>query len=83
MHLHYPYNNIMLYHAPSIVQCVIGCFVTPWDDPTVPPGLTFPHTDNIKMGKAVLGMVVHPNAKGVSMDAVPNTLEKLAQNGTV
>lgn len=70
-----------------VVQFAIGCFVVPWDDPTLPPGLppgmTFHPVSNIEMGKALLGVIVHPNAKGVSIDAVPDNLEKLAQNGTV
>lgn len=70
-------------HVSVFVQFVISCFVTPWDNPTVPPGINFPHCDNIEMGKALLGVVIHPNAKGESMTVVPDTLKKLAENGTL
>ena len=66
------------------MQFVISTFVTPWDNPTVPPAVaSFPHCDNIEMGKALLGVVIHPNAKGESMQVVPDTLKKLAENGIV
>ena len=57
--------------------------VGPWDNPTPPPGINMPHTDNIEMGKGLLGLVLHPNSKGESMKVVPDSLKKLAENGTL
>lgn len=62
---------------------VIACFVTPWDNPTVPPGINFPTVDNIKMGKALLGVVVHPTSRGAAITVSPDVLDKLAQTGAV
>ena len=59
-------------------------FVTPWDNPTVPQqAAQFPHTDNIKMGEALLGVIVHPSAKGAVLNVEHHTLEKLAQTGNL
>ena len=69
-----------------IVQFVIATIVTPWDNPTVPPAfakLSIPPVDNIEMGKALLGVVIHPNAKGVSMNVMSDSLKKLIENGTL
>lgn len=68
-----------------ISQFVISCYVTPWDDPTPPAGIdaTFPHCDNIEMGKGLLGVIIHPNTKGESMKVVPDNLKNLTENGTL
>ena len=66
------------------MQFVISTFVTPWDNPTVPPSFqNFPTVDNIEMGKGLLGVIVNPNAKGLSMKVVPDSLKKLIESGTV
>ena len=49
----------------------------------MPPGINFPTVDNIEMGKALLGVIVNPNAKGLSMNVVPDSLKKLIESGTV
>jgi hypothetical protein len=49
----------------------------------VPPGINYPTVDNIEMGKALLGVVIHPNAKGASMNVTPDTLKKLIEIGTL
>ena len=71
----------------SLVQLVICSAVTPWDTPTLPPApdMTFsiPTVDNIEVGKALLGVIIHPNAKGGTMNVVPDSLKKLAENGTL
>ena len=78
------YNNIeFIITFFSFIQFVISIFVTPWDNPTVPPGINFPTADNIEIGKALLGVVIHPNAKGASMNVTPDTLKKLIENGTL
>ena len=71
-----------------IVQFVIATIVIPWDNPTVAPAfskLSIPPVDNIEMGKALLGVIIHPNAKGVSMNVTSNSgsLKKLIENGTL
>ena len=63
------------------IQFAISTLVTPWDNPTVPPGVTY--VDNIEMGKALLGVITNPNARGVTLNVVPETLKKLAENGTL
>ena len=68
------------------LQFVISCYVSPWDEKTLPPAIVsinLPHADNLKMGKALLGVIVHQNAKGESMRVEPDNLEKLAQTGTL
>ncbi len=57
--------------------------MTPWDNPTVPPGLTFSRTDNVTMGKGLLGVIVHPNSKNVVLDVTVENVEKLAKDGTL
>ena len=59
--------------------------MTHWDDPKTIPGVdtSFPHCDNIEMGKGLLGLVLHPNTKGESMKVVPDNLKRLTENGTL
>ena len=64
-------------------QVVIGCYVTPWDNLTPPPGINFPYTNNEEMGKALLGVMIHPNSKGASMSVSTEHVSKLAAEGTV
>ena len=69
-----------------IVQFVISTVITPWDNPTVAPAfakLSSSPVDNIEMGKALLGVIIHPNAKGVSMNVTSNSLKKLIESGTL
>ena len=50
----------------------------------MPPVLqNFPTVDNIEMGKGLLGVIINPNAKGLSMKVVPDSLKKLIESGTV
>ena len=51
----------------------------PWD--TVKPAANV--VSNIDMGKALLGVIVNPAAKGQSMTVGAQDLEKLAQGGKV
>ena len=78
MHVYLVFKN---YDTVLFIQFAIATFVTPWDNPTVPPGFT--PVDNIEAGKALLGVIIHPNARGVSLNVVPGTLKKLAENGTL
>ena len=64
------------------LQVLISCYVIPWDKHTPPTGLNVPHTNNVEMGKALLGVIVHPNSKGVSMTISIEHLSKLATEGT-
>ena len=61
--------------------------VTPWDNPALsaPPQVAAitPMTDNVKMGEAILGVVIHPSAKGAVLNVGKHTLEKLAQTGNL
>ena len=86
------YNIIMEYSNARILltlfmlllQFVICSYVAPWDNLTVPPDYAiFPHTDNLAMGKALLGVIVHPNAKGESISVLPDSLKKLAESGAL
>ena len=65
------------------MQFVISCFVTPWDNPTISPEVTFPRVNNVQMGKALLGVIIHPNSKGATLNVVPEVLDKLAQTGAL
>ncbi len=65
------------------MQFVICCFVTPWDDSTVPQGISFPSTDNITMGKSLLGVTIHPNSKGAVMNITPENVEQVATTGAL
>ena len=43
----------------------------------ISPEVTFARADNVKMGRALLGVIIHRNAKGVALNVVPDVLEKL------
>ena len=49
--------------------------------PPAMAALNVSHTDNIKMGKALLGVTLH--GKGESINVKVENLEKLAQSGTL
>ena len=58
---------------------VISAFVHPWDS-YKPAANVVSNTD---MGKALLGVIVNPAAKGQSMTVGAQDLEKLASEGKV
>lgn len=61
------------------MQFGITCFVKPWDTPKFPPG----SVSNVAVGKALLGTILHPAAKSISMVVTPDNLEKLTTTGIV
>ena len=81
--IYYNYAHVYLVFKYLLaLQFAISTLVTPWDNLTMPPGVT--HVDNIEAGKALLGVIIHPKAKGVTLNVVvPETLKKLAENGTL
>ena len=52
----------------------------PWD--SAPPSVKLPCANNVEMGKALVGVMVHPNSKVASMASTPEHLSKLATEGT-
>ena len=63
----------------NCIQVVISAFVHPWDS-YKPAANVVSNTD---MGKALLGVIVNPAAKGQSMTVGAQNLEKLASEGKV
>ena len=62
------------------MQILIGLYVRPWDNITPGPNTA----SNVEMGKALLGVIVNPAAKGISMSVLgAQDLEKLAVDGKV
>ena len=63
------------------MQVVVGLLVLPWDaeKPKLGPG--FEAVFNVEMGKALLGVALHPAAKGLCMKVEAKDLEKLATEG--
>lgn len=59
---------------------MIGCLVVPWDKET---GDNPAAVSNIQMGRALLGTIVHPAARSLSMMVQPQDLEKLATTGVI
>ena len=58
---------------------MIGILVLPWD--IYKPAANV--VSNSEMGKALLGVIVNPGAKGQSMSVGAQDLEKLASEGKV
>ena len=58
---------------------VIGAFVHPWD--SYKPAANV--VSNIEAGKALLGVIINPAAKGQSMSIGAQDLKKLASEGKV
>ena len=60
-------------------QFVINCFVAPLDSDAedLPPG----GCSNVAMGRAILGVLLHPAARGLSMMATPDNLEQITNTG--
>ena len=58
---------------------VIGAFVHPWDNYKPAANVV----SNIDTGKALLGVIVNPVAKGQSMKVGPQDMNKLASEGKV
>lgn len=62
-----------------LMQVKIGTFVCPWDNVIPGPNIV----SNVEMGKALLGVIVNPTAKGISMTVGAQDLEKLAADGNL
>lgn len=56
---------------------MINSLVRPWDNIIPAPNVV----SNVEMGKALLGVIVNPTAKGISMTVGAQDLEKLAADG--
>ena len=54
---------------------MIACLVTAWDN-VLPNSVS-----NFEMGKALLGVVVHPAARSLSMVVTPENMDQLAKTG--
>ena len=54
---------------------MIACFVNAWDN-VLPNSVS-----NFEMGKALLGVVVHPAARSLSMVVTPENMDQLAKTG--
>lgn len=62
---------------------MIGSQVLPWNNLTsLPLGEDVPCMDNLKMGKALLGVIIHPTARAMVMNVSVDNVEKIVNEGT-